>query len=51
MRKAEAGGGGVFTKLTVTALKVANGLTFLRLFLRTPHRQALPADVRMQPVW
>jgi magnesium-protoporphyrin IX monomethyl ester (oxidative) cyclase len=51
MRKAEANGNGVFTKLKVTALKVANGLTFLRLFLRTPHSQALPADVRMQPVW
>jgi len=51
MRKAEAQGSGLFTKLKVTALKVSNGLTFVRLFLRTPHRQALPADVRMQPVW
>jgi len=51
MRKAEAEGSGLFTKLKVTALKVSNGLTFLRLFLRTPHRQPLPADVRMQPVW
>jgi hypothetical protein len=30
---------------------VANALTFVRLFLRRPHRQPLPADVRMQPVW
>jgi hypothetical protein len=43
--------GGVFTKVRVTLLKVANGLTFVQLFLRPPHRQALPADVRMQPVW
>jgi len=50
MRAAEAKGG-LLTTLKVTALKVANGLTFLRLFLRSPHRQPLPADVRMQAVW
>jgi magnesium-protoporphyrin IX monomethyl ester (oxidative) cyclase len=43
--------GGVFAAVRVTALKAANALVFLRLFLVTPHRQALPADVRVQPVW
>jgi magnesium-protoporphyrin IX monomethyl ester (oxidative) cyclase len=43
--------GGVGTGLKVALLKAANGLLFLRLFLRRPHRQPLPADVRMQPVW
>jgi magnesium-protoporphyrin IX monomethyl ester (oxidative) cyclase len=50
MRRAEATGGFVST-VKVTLLKAANALTFVQLFLRTPHRQALPADVRMQPVW
>ncbi len=50
MRTAEAAGG-VLNKVKVTMLKAANALTFVQLFLRTPHRQALPADVRMQPVW
>ena len=43
--------GGAFAKLRVARLKAANGLVFLRLFLTTPHRQALPADVRLEPVW
>ncbi|MFN7457743.1 MAG: hypothetical protein ACK5U0_10115, partial [Gemmatimonas sp.] len=51
MRKAEAEASGLFTTLKVAALKDSNGLTFLLLFLHTPHRQPLPADVRMQPVW
>ncbi|WP_373062802.1 magnesium-protoporphyrin IX monomethyl ester (oxidative) cyclase, partial [Gemmatimonas sp.] len=50
MRKAEARGGIVST-IKVTALKAANALIFLRLFLQPAHKQALPADVRMQPVW
>jgi magnesium-protoporphyrin IX monomethyl ester (oxidative) cyclase len=50
MRKAEQKGG-MFAGLKVAGLKAANAFTFLRLFLRRPHRQALPADVRMQPVW
>jgi hypothetical protein len=50
MRKVEAQGG-LFTGVRVTMLKAANALLFLRLFVRRPHRQALPADVRMQPVW
>jgi len=43
--------GGVLATARVAALKAANGLVFLRLFALTPHRQALPADVRVQPVW
>ena len=50
MRKAEAAGG-MWSGIKVLLLKAANGLTFVQLFLRSPHRQALPADVRMQPVW
>ncbi len=50
MRVAEAKGG-ILAKAKVTMLKAANALTFVKLFLRTPHRQALPADVRVQPVW
>ncbi|MES2523310.1 MAG: magnesium-protoporphyrin IX monomethyl ester (oxidative) cyclase [Gemmatimonadota bacterium] len=50
MRKAEEQGG-FFSKVKVAGLKLANGLTFVRLFLQSPHKQALPADVRMQPVW
>jgi len=50
MRKVEEAGG-MFTSLKVTALKARNAAIFLQLFLRAPHKQALPADVRMQPVW
>jgi magnesium-protoporphyrin IX monomethyl ester (oxidative) cyclase len=50
MRKAEEQGG-VFSAVKVALLKAANALTFVQLFLRPPHKQALPADVRMQPVW
>jgi magnesium-protoporphyrin IX monomethyl ester (oxidative) cyclase len=50
MREAEAAGG-VVSSIKVVLLKAANALTFVQLFLRRPHRQALPADVRMQPVW
>ncbi len=50
MRKAEETGG-LLATLKVTALKGRNALIFLQLFLRPPHKQALPADVRMQPVW
>jgi len=50
MRKAEAAGG-MLSGIKVLLLKAANGFTFVQLFLRPPHRQALPADVRMQPVW
>ncbi len=50
MRKAEEQGG-LFSTVKVTMLKAANALTFVQLFLRPPHKQALPADVRMQPTW
>jgi magnesium-protoporphyrin IX monomethyl ester (oxidative) cyclase len=50
MRKAEEKGG-VFSSVKVALLKAANALTFVQLFLRPPHKQELPADVRMQPVW
>jgi magnesium-protoporphyrin IX monomethyl ester (oxidative) cyclase len=50
MRKAEAAGG-LGATIKVAALKASNVLIFARLFLRRPHRQALPADVRVQPVW
>ena len=50
MRKHEAAGG-FMSGIKVVVLKAANALTFVQLFLRTPNRQALPADVRMQPVW
>ena len=50
MRKAEEQGG-LFSKVKVLALKAANVVTFVRLYLRPPHKQALPADVRMQPTW
>lgn len=50
MRKAEEAGG-MFSSVKVLFLKAANVLTFARLYLRPPHKQALPADVRMQPTW
>jgi hypothetical protein len=50
MRKHDPAGG-FLSGVKVVLLKAANALTFVQLFLRTPHRQALPADVRMQPVW
>lgn len=50
MRVAEEKGG-VLSSLKVLALKVRNGFIFARLYLRSPHRQELPANVRMQAVW
>jgi magnesium-protoporphyrin IX monomethyl ester (oxidative) cyclase len=50
MRKAEAAGG-VMATIKVALLKASNVGIFVRLFLQTPHKQALPADVRMEPVW
>ena len=50
MRKAEENGG-VFSSIKVALLKAANVVTFVRLFVRTPVKQALPADVRLQPSW
>lgn len=50
MRAAEERGG-LFGKLKGFAMRASNVFVFARLFLRRPHRQPLPADVRMQPVW
>ncbi|MBU6365055.1 MAG: magnesium-protoporphyrin IX monomethyl ester (oxidative) cyclase [Gemmatimonadetes bacterium] len=50
MRRAEAAGG-AFAGVKVALLKAANVLTFARLFFHRPVTQALPADVRVQPVW
>ena len=35
----------------VIGITAMRGGQFVQLFLRPPHKQALPADVRMQPVW
>jgi magnesium-protoporphyrin IX monomethyl ester (oxidative) cyclase len=43
--------GGALAGVRVAALKAANALVFARLFLIPPHRQALPANVRLEPVW
>ncbi len=40
-----------FATLRVARLKAANGLIFLRLFAIPPVRKALPANVRLEPVW
>jgi magnesium-protoporphyrin IX monomethyl ester (oxidative) cyclase len=50
MRKAEERGG-FMSSVKVVLLKAANVLTFARLYFRSPHKQALPADVRLQPTW
>ena len=50
MRQAEERGG-MLASVKVMFLKAANVLTFARLFLRAPHKQELPADVRLQPTW
>jgi len=50
LREAEQAGG-LFGTLKATWYKAANGLVFARMFFRSPVRQALPADVRMEPVW
>lgn len=39
------------SKLTDIALQASNAFTFLRLFLLPVRRKALPADVRLEPVW
>ena len=50
MRTAETAGG-FWATVKVALLKASNAGIFVRLFLQTPHKQALPADVRMQPTW
>jgi magnesium-protoporphyrin IX monomethyl ester (oxidative) cyclase len=49
--EAMAGQGGVVAAIRRKLVLLDNGVTFLRTFLASPRRQALPADVRMQPVW
>jgi magnesium-protoporphyrin IX monomethyl ester (oxidative) cyclase len=49
--KALEGAAGLGARLRRARLLAANGLAFARLFLMRPRRQALPADVRLQPVW
>jgi magnesium-protoporphyrin IX monomethyl ester (oxidative) cyclase len=39
------------SKLRATMLKASNVVTFLRLFLLPVRRHALPANVRLEPVW
>lgn len=43
--------GGVANKLRAAALRADCALTFVRAYLRRPLANALPADVRLQPVW
>ena len=43
--------GGVVNKLRAAALRLDCGLTFVRAYLRSPLANALPTDVRLQPVW
>ncbi len=50
MRKAEEKGG-LLSSIKVAMLKASNVLVFARLYLRAPVKQALPADVRLQPTW
>ena len=42
---------GIVAAVKRKALLLGNGLTFARIFFASPRRQALPAEVRMQPVW
>jgi magnesium-protoporphyrin IX monomethyl ester (oxidative) cyclase len=42
---------GVISKLRYAGLQAKAGLTFVRMFLMTPKRHELPADVRLQPSW
>lgn len=43
--------GGFVNRLKVAALKLDCGVTFARCYFQKPVQNALPADVRMQPVW
>jgi len=43
--------GGVFAKLAYAGLQARAGFTFVRMFLMTPKRHELPADIRMVPTW
>jgi len=39
------------TGFTALRLKASNAFCFVRMFLQTPRRKALPSDVRLQPTW
>ncbi len=43
--------GGLGGTLKAKALMLANGFAFVKLFFMRPVEMALPADVRLQPVW
>ena len=43
--------GGFGNTLKAKALMLANGFVFVKLFVMRPVEMALPADVRLQPVW
>ena len=49
--RALEGATGLAARARRARLLAANGLAFARLFLMRPHRQPLPADVRLRPVW
>ena len=42
---------GLVAAIRRKAVMLDNGLAFLRMFLARPRRAALPAEVRLQPVW
>lgn len=43
--------GGIGGRLKAAALRLDCGVTFLRAYFQRPVENALPANVRMQPVW
>jgi len=42
---------GVLAKLSYAGLQAQAGVNFLRMFMMTPKRHELPADIRMVPTW
>jgi len=49
--QAAAAAGGLGGAMRGTFYKMANGVNFLRLWLLPPKANALPAEVRLEPVW
>ncbi len=49
--QAAVAAGGLGGSLRSSFYKLANGVNFLRLWLLPPKPNALPADVRLEPVW
>jgi magnesium-protoporphyrin IX monomethyl ester (oxidative) cyclase len=49
--QAAAATGGLGGAMRGTFYKLANGVQFLRLWMMPPKDNALPADVRLEPVW